>query len=677
MAKDVSIAFKASDNLTHSIQSMRKSVNGLSRDISEYRKIQSQAFDKKAEVKLDISKAKRELNELEKAVRQNVDGSEKAFKEKQRALEDLQEEYKRLTKVAKDASKAENKLHDDIVKSNNTRKTMAAQQTSMMKSLAGAGLGNMVGDALSHSISQDIGSMFGTEAGNAINSVLGGIASGAALGSIAGPVGTAVGAAVGGIAGTITAGSEEQQRDDDRLRNEVDSLYNQVLQIQQQSLENGIGLASKREQDMISFGTILGSKDNADRLLKDVQSFSTRTPFEMNSLLDTSKKLLSYGYDQDEILGLMTKIGDAGSALGHSTDDMNWVATALGRMNSSNKTSLEFIDMLEGRAIPAVDYLAESFGKSNGQIREMISKGLIPGAEAAKIIADSMGEQFAGNMNKQSATFEGLASSLKDTWNSIDQSMGDGYIKRRKEGMEKEFEQLKGTLGDKMREANSLIGEFEADLENRYQQSIINAMSNAMETDEYKLAKRENDEIAMARLVWEARTQAEIDYKNSEEMQLKYEAERGLVQDIQAALVKDNVYLDFGKAMANEFSKGYSGVIKDLLSTNPEMAGELSDEIQEHGSFMQKLNNMGNPIETQSKLKGFHATGLDRVPYDGYTAVLHEGERVLTKVEADKQDRYSINIPKLADSIIVREEADIEKIATHLYSELRKHAINA
>ena len=50
MAKDVSIAFKASDNLTHSLQKMRKSVDGLSRDVTEYRKIQSQAFDKKVEV---------------------------------------------------------------------------------------------------------------------------------------------------------------------------------------------------------------------------------------------------------------------------------------------------------------------------------------------------------------------------------------------------------------------------------------------------------------------------------------------------------------------------------------------------------------------------------------------------------------------------------------------------
>ncbi|WP_337527960.1 tape measure protein [Zhenhengia sp.] len=684
MAKDVSIAFKASDNLTNSIQSMRKSVNGLSRDVSEYRKIQSQAFDKKTEIKFDISKAKQELKELEKAVKQNVEGSEKAFKEKQRTLEDLQEEYKRLTKVANDASKAESRLQDDMNKSNNLRNTMAAQQNSMLKSLAGAGLGNMLGDALSHSISQDIASMFGTEAGNAINSVLGGIASGAALGSVAGPVGTAVGAAVGGIAGTITAESEKQQRDDDRFINEVQSLYSKVTEQQEQSLSSGIDLASKRETDMISYETLLGGPENASKFLNDIQDFGSKTPFEEDDLLEISKVLLSYKYKQDEIIPFMTKIGDTASALGIDKEGQNVVATALGRMKSSGKTSLEYIYQLSERAIPAIDYLAEALGKTNAQIYEMISKGAIDGAKASQIIVDAMGKEFEGNMKRQSQTYSGLVSTLNDTWSQLDRAMGEGYTTKRKEGLESEIEQLSGKLGDKMREANRLIGEFEASLENKYQQSIIDAMSSAMETDEYKMAKREDDEIAMARLVWEARTQAEIDYKNSEEMKLKYEAERGLVQDIQQALIDDNVYLDYGKSMGEQFSLGYSGVIREALAMAPSKAEGLSEEIQKHGSFTQKLQDKftGGGTNTYGRLdlKEFegYATGLDRVPRNDMLVRVHEGERILTKLDADKQDRGAtgIHIDKLADTVVIREEADIEKVAYQFYLNLEKRAMN-
>ena len=65
-----------------------------------------------------------------------------------------------------------------------------------------------------------------------------------------------------------------------------------------------------------------------------------------------------------------------------------------------------------------------------------------------------------------------------------------------------------------------------------------------------------------------------------------------------------------------------------------------------------------------------HATGLQYVPYDGYIAKLHEGERVLTKQEARQGAGKSISIAKLADQIIVREDADIDKISAALVAKL-------
>lgn len=59
------------------------------------------------------------------------------------------------------------------------------------------------------------------------------------------------------------------------------------------------------------------------------------------------------------------------------------------------------------------------------------------------------------------------------------------------------------------------------------------------------------------------------------------------------------------------------------------------------------------------------AWGISRVPYDNYPIIAHEGERLLTKQQANQLDRGlgGVNIAKLADTVIVREEADIEKIA--------------
>lgn len=93
------------------------------------------------------------------------------------------------------------------------------------------------------------------------------------------------------------------------------------------------------------------------------------------------------------------------------------------------------------------------------------------------------------------------------------------------------------------------------------------------------------------------------------------------------------------------------------------------------------------------------ATGLTRVPRNNYPVILHEGERVLTKRESLLYSRHfeafqansslqrvesrqanggspQITIAKIAESIVIREEADIQKIANALAASLETVAFN-
>ncbi|MCI9975501.1 hypothetical protein JY742_05160 [Clostridioides difficile] len=69
------------------------------------------------------------------------------------------------------------------------------------------------------------------------------------------------------------------------------------------------------------------------------------------------------------------------------------------------------------------------------------------------------------------------------------------------------------------------------------------------------------------------------------------------------------------------------------------------------------------------------AFGLNYVPYNEYSARLHEGEMVLTKQEANQyrsgQNGGKISIAKLADTIVIREEADIEKVTSKLVASIQ------
>ena len=52
------------------------------------------------------------------------------------------------------------------------------------------------------------------------------------------------------------------------------------------------------------------------------------------------------------------------------------------------------------------------------------------------------------------------------------------------------------------------------------------------------------------------------------------------------------------------------------------------------------MNNLGGS-------DGSHAGGLDYVPFDGYRAILHRGERIQTAAEADLSRRFGVQAPGL------------------------------
>ena len=123
--------------------------------------------------------------------------------------------------------------------------------------------------------------------------------------------------------------------------------------------------------------------------------------------------------------------------------------------------------------------------------------------------------------------------------------------------------------------------------------------------------------------------------------------------------------------------------IDGIFST---IGGTISGVIDYVKTFVSSLGNIKVPewvtgigekaSNIVSKFVPGHYHGLDSVPYDGYTASLHRGETVLNAQEAKSYREGnsggggSVSIAKLADQIIVREDADIDRIADGLVSRI-------
>ena len=187
------------------------------------------------------------------------------------------------------------------------------------------------------------------------------------MGSIGGLPGAAIGATVGVVSGGIQAATQIFSAQDDAFKSVVQEQVQNQLARQQEDLSAGSGIAAGREQSLISFTTMFGGDEaRAQKYLDEIKAMANTTPFLYDDLTSMSKVLKSYGYTDEagdlNLIDTMTAVGDTGAALSMNTSDMNLVATAIGRMNSSGKTTLEYLNPLLERGIPVMDYLSEGFG---------------------------------------------------------------------------------------------------------------------------------------------------------------------------------------------------------------------------------------------------------------------------------------------------------------------------
>lgn len=666
--RDVSVVFKASDKLSDSLRQMRQGVKSLETDVEHYKKLQQQVFQEKAQVKLDITQAKQNMKELEKAVRNGSEGARDAFLEQQTALEGLNDEYKRLTNLQSEVLRGEKEIKNTMSRNSNANAGAGLSGAAgMMKSLAKAGLGSMLGGAVGDLMGGMATSAFGSTVGGAIGSIGGNALSGAAMGSIAGPIGTAVGAAVGGLTGAIKSLSDHQNQMDGLYRQEVQSLYNDSITDMENRISNGSSIAAEREMYQRGFETTLG-KEAGNKLYADIKEFGDKTAYDTTTMLGKGKEMLAYGIEGKNVMELMGIIGDIA---GGNTNNFSGLSYAISQSLAAGKLNAQDKNQMVNYGLNPLEFVAKDQGISVAEATKLMSDGKI----TADMLMDAMrlavseGERFFNGTNALSDTYEAMSGQLESAWNNLEVAAGEKYNAVRKDGMTKEIETLTGENAYKMKKAYEMVGAYEAEMENRHQQNIINSMENAA-----KLIEEQGlTGIEAEKVMWEAKTQAEIDYKNSEEYQKKLQAEKSLVANIQSSLSESGEYLKFGQAMAEQFSKGWqSGRLSTAVS-------DVRAQINKNGVtgfinsiFENSYNGTPGNYYGPPKPKRSNAAGLKRVPYDGYITELHEGERVLTRVEADKEGGGSVTIAKLADQIVVREEADIDKIARALVQNMSK-----
>lgn len=643
---ETSIVVKSVDRYSDTVKKMATVTKSFSKDVDQLEDTLYALNKNKYSLKLDVAKAKSELKEAEKQFDLTQSAADGLKMELAQAnYDNMVRNLKAVTSAARDTEKAISKAENSA---GNGGSGGLSFGKGVINALAVSGIGDAAKQILSQGANAAAGSLLGDAGGTLFSSALSTATTGASAGfMVGGPAGAAIGAAIGAGVGLVSGGIQNFEKKDDAFKSYVQESYETVTQEQADTLSSGSTIAGSREQTQMAFAQKLGSDEAADAYLERVKSMATSTNYTYDEITGYSKLLLNT-YDTDKTLSVLQTLSDASAGLNLDSSDVNMFISGLSRMRTTGKTTQEYLNYFSERGVDVYQALANSTGADKSQIAEMVTGGEIAGADAAEAILTYINETYGGLSEKLATTYDAMVDNLGDFQADMDAAMGEGYNEARKAGLQAQMDWMSGESGEAVEEANRAIGAWKAELENQKEQYIRDAMDAMMASDEYQTAKAEGDAAEMGRLIMEAKVQGMNEYNASDGAQLALESEMALVDAIRNDAVLNQNYWDAGYEKGQAFTKG--------------MAAARSADYQAAYSYMDPNSADYDPA------KAFlgYATGIDYVPYDNFPALLHQGERVQTAVEARSERSGFSGIQISMYGTTVREDADIDRVAEAL-----------
>ena len=175
----------------------------------------------------------------------------------------------------------------------------------------------------------------------------------------------------------------------------------------------GLDYNKQIETYATNFQVMLGDAESAAKKVEELKQMGAKTPFELGDLANATQTLLAFNVTADDSTGVLSKLGDI--SLGN-VSKLESLTRAYGKMNASQKVSLEDINMMIDAGFNPLLIVAEETGKTMTEVYADVSKGAVSFEQIQGAIdkATSAGGQFYQGMAQASQTTEGLISTLKD-----------------------------------------------------------------------------------------------------------------------------------------------------------------------------------------------------------------------------------------------------------------------
>lgn len=167
------------------------------------------------------------------------------------------------------------------------------------------------------------------------------------------------------------------------------------------------------EQTMVSYEVMLGSAQKAQSMMADLTQFAATTPFSMGDIEGAARGLAQFGERGDELMSTLNFLGNAAAGTGTNFAELGMIYN---QVRGVGKLLTEDFRQLSTRGVISLQDVADHFGTTTAAAQELMTSGKVSFDDLKTILGSLSGPggRFADLMEKQSHTFLGMLSTIKD-----------------------------------------------------------------------------------------------------------------------------------------------------------------------------------------------------------------------------------------------------------------------
>ncbi len=206
-----------------------------------------------------------------------------------------------------------------------------------------------------------------------------------------------------------------------------------------------------------SLTVLTGSAKDAQLVMKDLTAAIDGTPIALDAVALGAKKMVAAGMKAADVKPVFTAIADAAYGVGNGSESIDQMTDAISALQASGVAYADDINRLVDAGVPAWQILANSTGKSVGEMKKYVSEGSLESTRAIAMLTKGIEEGTTG-MAGNTAKMAGLAKTAGNTISGSFANMKTAAVK----SLANIVENLKGPIIQALDVAKNAFKQFAA-----------------------------------------------------------------------------------------------------------------------------------------------------------------------------------------------------------------------